>query len=446
MIFVYINLGLVYKNLIKLRNGSLAKNKNLRDSTKHFIAGVLPMSVRVNKTIYINGIAIDLVDFIDRPYEFMDLLRTQFNEFTFKKKSSETHENYLKRLFALLFYRQNRTVRPRPTQPLATKTTDDVDLSFNIIRRSGCSSRVVFKRSGNQYRLKNEDLELLINAAKTKLANKLNAKDKIIGVELEFIGQSSKIGGFCDKMKRLVGESLFSKTMRYGRNDGSQWMLGYDGTVRPRMNDKKYLPDMCGYELTSPLLKLNSDCDMELLRDVCELVKSVFGGYTNRTCGTHVHMSFQVDKEDMKPVRCFLKENEFLCHFVNSYRKSEASLFDKLVPLARRENRGRFCKTANPDYMGSRYRKINMTNFTPWANHLHLEFRQLDGTLDAERIVLWARLQALFVENVMRTWDASKKNSESPEVAKITLEEVIVSDVFEIDSSEYLMKMAGMIK
>jgi hypothetical protein len=49
------------------------------------------MSVRVNKTIIINGVTIELADLIDRPHEFMDLLRTQFNESTFEKKPSETY-------------------------------------------------------------------------------------------------------------------------------------------------------------------------------------------------------------------------------------------------------------------------------------------------------------------------------------------------------------------
>lgn len=402
------------------------------------------MSVRVNKTIIINGVTIELADLIDRPYEFIDLLHTQFNESTFEKKSSETYENYLKRLFALLFYRQNRPARS--TQQPTTKDVSGIDLSFNIIRRNKRQSRIVFKQSGNQYKLKNEDLELLVNAAKTKSANKFKVTDKLIGVELEFIGQYSKIEEFCRKMKNLVGESLFSATMRYCHNDGNKWILGEDGSVYPRRDDKEYSTGMSGFELTSPILKLSSKKDMQTLRDVCELVKSVFGAYTNRNCGTHVHMSFPVDGRDMKPVRCSLDENEFLCHFVRSYRKSEASLFDKLVPLSRRENRGKFCKTCNANYMSSRYRKLNMTNFISNTELLHLEFRQLNGTLDADKIILWSKLQALFVDSAMKTWNASKKKGESPEVAQIKLEDVIVSNVFRIDNSEQLMKMANMIK
>jgi hypothetical protein len=405
------------------------------------------MSVRVNKTIVINGVTIELADLIDRPHEFIDLLHTQFNESTFEKKPSETYENYLKRLFALLFYRQNRPNRSiRQVQQNSTKEASDNGLRFDIVRRNKCQSRIVFKQSGNQYRLKNEDLELLINAAKTKSINKLKVTDKLIGVELEFIGKYSKIEEFCSKMNRLVGESSFLATMRYCHNDGNKWILGEDGSVYPRRSDKEYSTDMRGFELTSPILKLSSKRDMKTLRDVCELVKSVFGAYTNKNCGTHVHMSFPVNKEDMKPVRCSLSENEFLCHFVRSYRKSEASLFDKLVPLYRRENRGQYCKTCNTNYMDSRYRKLNMINFVPNAMYLHLEFRQLNGTLDADNIILWSKLQSLFVDNTMKTWNVAKKKHEVLEVPQLKLEEVIVSDVFGIESSEQLMKMANMIK
>jgi hypothetical protein len=408
------------------------------------------MSVRVNKSITVNGIVIELTDLIDHPWAFIDILRTQFSESTFEMKSSETYENYLKRLFALLYYRQNRPNRSnRPTRQQTNnrqKLDESDDLCFNIIRRSTKSSRVVFKNSGNVYRLNNESLNLLIDAAKSKTNQKFKTSDKLIGVELEFIGDYDKISDFSNKMKELVGDDKFSAPMRYLRNKGDKWVLGIDGSVNPRKNDKEYTIRHTGFELTSPILKLSSKKDMSILAKVCDLIKDVLGGYTNRTCGTHVHMSFPVDSSYMTDIRFAFNECDFLCHFVRSYRKSEASLFDRLVTAGRRANKNKYCKTASVSYMHSRYRKINVTNYTPKSDNLHLEFRQLNGTLDSDAIISWSKLQAFFVDSALKSWNTAKSDEVEPIISQIKLEDVIVSDVFKnSDSAEHLMKMAKII-
>ena len=399
------------------------------------------MSVRVNKSIIVNGQTIELVDLVNRPCDFLDLLKTQFRESTFEKKSTESYEGYLKRLFALLYGRQNKRTRQNT---IIQNSINDLNLNFDIIRQNKSYAKITFKQSGNSYRINNKDLTSLIDAAKTKSSNKITKTGKLIGVELEFIGDRSKLNEFCSEMRKLVGSNNFRAPLRYFHNDGSMWILGLDGSVKTRKNDKNYRAGMTGYELTSPVLKLSSNKDMNTLRKVCDLIKSVFNGYTNRNCGTHVHMSFPVNMEDMK-LTSYLKDNEFLRHFVLSYRESESSLFDKVVTLDRREGRNKYCKQANEYYMTSRYRKLNVTTFMPNTDRLHLEFRQLNGTLDADNIILWSKLQALFVDSVMKTWNDSKKANKKPSIAKLKLENIIVSNVFEFDGSERLMKMAEMI-
>lgn len=406
------------------------------------------MAVRVNKSIIVNGHTIELEDLVDHPWAFMDLLRTQFNESTFDQKSSETYENYLKRLFALLYYRQNRPNRPARQSGLnrqaENKSPDE--LCFEVIKRSQKSSRILFKESGHTYRLNNETLNSLIEAAKNKSNQKFHLSDKLIGIELEFIGDSRYVNTFIDRMRDLVGVDKFEAPMRYCHNDGNKWMLGEDGSVFPRRDDKEYNVNMSGYELTSPIMKLSSKKDMNTLAKVCELIKDVFKGYTNRHCGTHVHMSFPVNKDYMTSYTFSISECEFLCHFVRAYRKSETSLFDRLVPLGRRENRGKYCKTASIRYMHSRYRKINVTNYVPHNEYLHLEFRQLNGTLNSDTIILWAKLQTLFVDTALKSWNTAKSKGEEPVTDQIKLEDIIVSDVFKsTECTEQLMKLAKMI-
>ena len=406
------------------------------------------MAVRVNKSIIVNGTTIELEDLIDHPWAFTDLLRTQFNESTFVKKDSESYENYLKRLFALLYYRQNRPERPaRQRSNNQQESSKSDDLCFDIVRQSPKTSRIVFKESKHVYRLKSEILTSLLEADKSKhnKRNGLHLTDKFIGVELEFIGEYGKVATFIEKMRKLVGDNKFEAPLRYSHNNGSKWVLGEDGSVYPKKSDKLYREGLQGYELTSPILKLSSKKDMKTLADVCNLIKDVMGGYTNSNCGTHIHMSFPVDKSDMTPIR--ISECEFLRHFVRAYRSSEESLFDRLVPLSRRANKGRYCKTASVNYMHQRYRKINVTNYIPNKDHLHLEFRQLDGTLDSDKIILWAKLQTLFVDSALKSWNTAKARHEEPVIESIKLEDIVVGDAFKNDSEsvEKLMKLAKMI-
>lgn len=408
------------------------------------------MSVRVNKSITINGIVIELTDLVDHPWAFIDILRTQFSESTFEKKSSETYENYLKRLFALLYYRQNKPVRQNRASNRRIETRQKIDesdnLCFDVIRRNKKLSRIAFKNSGHVYRLNTESLDSIIEAAKCKSNQKFKITDKLIGVELEFLGDYDKLKEFTGKMRQLVGSDKFSAPMRYIRNDGSKWLLGLDGSVNPRKNDKEYTIRHQGFELTSPILKLSSKKDMNTLAKVCSLIKDVFGGYTNRTCGTHIHISSPVDSSYMTNIRFSLSENDLLCHFVRSYRESEASLFDRLVPNGRRANNNKYCKTASVNYMHQRYRKINVTRYTPNSDYLRLEFRQLNGTLDSDMIIAWAKLQTLFINNALKSWNDAKFDKVDPIIGQIKLEDVLVSDVFKnSDSAEHLMKMAKMI-
>ena len=88
-----------------------------------------------------------------------------------------------------------------------------------------------------------------------------------------------------------------------------------------------------------------------------------------------------------------------------------------------------------------------MTNYIPNTEYLHLEFRQLDGTLDSDKIILWAKLQTLFVDSALKSWNTAKAKHEEPVIESIKLEDVIVSDVFKNsnESVEKLMKLAKMI-
>lgn len=403
------------------------------------------MAVRVNKSIIINNTNIELKDFIDHSERYLDIFRAQFKPSTFEKKSQETHEQYLKRLFALLYFRLNKQERVVNRQP--TQKTEN-DLCFDIIRRSAKSSRVIFKASGNSYRMSNEILDSIMRALDNKSSKNLCYSDKTVGVELEFMGDSRKIDEFNEEMRALVGSDNFVCSLRYIHNDGKRWILGDDGSICSSRRDKRYTTYHRALELTSPILRLSSKKDMKMLSDVCDLIKNTLNAYTNKSCGTHVHISFDINKNLADISKSRPRDNPVLCYFVKSYRKSEDSLFDKLVSNDRRKNRNKYSRTCNIEYMNTRYRKLNTTCYRQGSSNLHLEFRQLDGTLESKNIIAWAKIQSMFVDNVLKLWYQSQiieKGSE-PEVDMISIEDIVVSDMFrDSHEKETLMKMARMI-
>lgn len=390
-----------------------------------------------NKSFSLNAL-------IANPDAYLPLMQPLFRASTFARKASETNDHYFTRLFAWLYAKQNPSVNTGSGATRAARTSIPLDgscnailsaLGIDIVKKCPKRSSVMFKSSGNSYKMNNEEIVKLAEAVKHdmkfKVKHKLLNKSVSFGVELEFIGKRNQIRAFTEAMNKAVGADKFIICNCYHKNVGKTWELGYDCSVKPRGNQCGC--GMEGYELTSPILNLNSKKDLQELATVCDIVKTFFGGVTNRTCGTHVHMSFPVEKAS----------NDLLEHFVRSYRKSELSLFDKLVPPERRENKARYAKTASIRYMWDRYRKINLNKVKKDSDNLHLEFRQLDGTLEYDKIISWVKLQKLFCEMTMDSFHRETADENKP--IQIELSDVIVTQKLGIESIEPLMKMSKLV-
>jgi hypothetical protein len=74
---------------------------------------------------------------------------------------------------------------------------------------------------------------------------------------------------------------------------------------------------------------------------------------------------------------------------------------------------------------------------------LHLEFRQLDGTLDYNKIVAWIKIQRLFVQIANATYKNYKKTCE---IKEFTIEEAINDKCFNSDDVESLLKEGRQIQ
>ena len=390
-----------------------------------------------NKSFSLNAL-------IANPDAYLPLMQQLVSASVFERKASETSDQYFTRLFNLLYSKQNRRSNIGNTATHAPRTSIPLDencnailsaLGIDVVKKCPKRSSIIFKSSGNSYKMNNEEIIKLAEAVKHdmkfKVSRKLLNSDVSFGVELEFIGKRDQINAFADAMNKAVGADKFVICGCYHKNTGKTWELGNDCSVQPRGSQCGC--GMAGYELTSPIFNLNSKKDLYELETVCNIVKTHFSGVTNRTCGTHIHMSFPVEKAS----------DALIEHFVRSYSKSEASLFDKLVPSERRENKARYARAASINDMQDRYRKINVTKVKRNSNNMHLEFRQLDGTLEYDKIISWVKLQKLFCEMTMDSFHREIANEDKS--IQIELGDVIVTHKLGIESIEPLMKMSRLV-
>ena len=390
-----------------------------------------------NKSFSLNAL-------IANPDAYLPLMQQLVSASVFERKASETSDRYFTRLFNLLYSKQSRRSNIGNTATRAPRTSIPLDencnailsaLGIDVVKKCPKRSSIIFKSSGNSYKMNNEEIIKLAEAVKHdmkfKVSRKLLNSDVSFGVELEFIGKRDQINAFTDAMNKAVGADKFVICGCYHKNTGKTWELGHDGSVQPRGSQCGC--GMNGYELTSPIFNLSSKKDLHELETVCNLVKTHFSGVTNRTCGTHIHMSFPVEKAS----------DALIEHFVRSYSKSEASLFDKLVPPERRENKARYARAASVNNMQDRYCKINVTKVKRNSDNMHLEFRQLDGTLEYDKIISWVKLQKLFCEMTLDSFHREMADADKP--IQIELGDVIVTHKLGIESIEPLMKMSRLV-
>ena len=137
------------------------------------------------------------------------------------------------------------------------------------------------------------------------------------------------------------------------------------------------------------------------------------------------------------------RSSERMCrYFSKSYGNNESSCFDKLVPKYRVTSR--WCRPADWSCIGTRYYKLNLCNTTRNTKEMHLEFRQLDGTLDYNKIVAWAKLQKLFVELTIKNYNKNIATSEAT-VPSFTVSDIIFDKSFNKQEVESLLKMSKML-
>lgn len=342
-------------------------------------------------------------------------LTSFFRMSSIRQKNGESVEQFLTRLFYQAYYKKGfafcngRAARraagetaTRTRAPRTIRNNEELQEQLSVLNELGlevtrCNNkyaRIVFKHSGKEYRISTDELIKLSNSLDKKHDFSHERNFTRIGVEIEFFGNIRKRHDFCEAMKKLVGENQLEVTDRYYHNDGQQWVLGRDGSLRRS-------PNMCqltqGFELTSPILMLNNEQDIETLEKVIELIKTEFEGAVNKTCGLHIHLSvpYMHPSYDLK---------KYLAY---AYKVNEPICFDKVVE--RRRVNSRWATSCDPENTFSRYRKLNLCHMDAADEQLHLEFRQLEGTLDFGKIYAWIKLLKTFTDVMLDTY---KKTNE----------------------------------
>lgn len=398
------------------------------------------MTTLDSKKIKVNETVFSFAELSNDPNKYLAILCPIFRASTMIQKSDESYTNYLKRLFRLAYYNKNLAVTSNDSTDEYTnsQTTDNAQtdisnaslsvknailstLGINIISASKTNSKIIFKNSGNDYKISNENLNKIINIITTKSHYEHPDVKVKFGVELEFLGLDSNTAQekFKQAMIKLVGIDKYNVRLCYHHNEGDKWDLGTDSSLHANQSG------FCGYELTTPILDFDNQEDIDTLKRVIELIYINFKAYTNKTCGTHIHMSFDVPK--VTP--------ELIKKFAWSYKNSEDTLYNKIVRKDRVDNT--YCRSVNPDSTSYRFSKLNFTNAKVNSNNLHLEFRQLQGTLDYNRIMAWAKLQKLFIEFTMNLINNDLSSFEG-----LTFEKTICDECFNITDVETFLIMS----
>ena len=168
-----------------------------------------------NKSFSLNAL-------IANPDAYLPLMQPLVSTNAFERKASETSDHYFTRLFNLLYSKQSRRSNIGNTATHAPRTNIPLDencnailsaLGIDVIKKCPKRSSIIFKSSGNSYKMNNEAIIKLAEAVKHDMKFKVNRKllnsDVSFGVELEFIGKFDQINAFADAMNKVVGADKF---------------------------------------------------------------------------------------------------------------------------------------------------------------------------------------------------------------------------------------------
>lgn len=245
---------------------------------------------------------------------------------------------------------------------------------------------------------------LLEDGSKLLVTNIYNSKDSEtlfweksrpkltrFGVELECLAKSvNHLDKLLSKLNSL-GLEVDVDLEKEHIPDYTKWRLVRDLSVKPNKYSKNYRGE-CTIELISPVLDINL-ASFKLLRTVLSVLKENHF-YTNTTCATHFHMSFDQSVHNKNiPVR----DATLTTRLFEIYSFWEEAL-DTLQPKTRREDSNSYChtlKNLKPWMLTDRYRKIQVCSLKTTGT---IECRHQAGTLNYNKIYNFMLLVKAVIE------------------------------------------------
>lgn len=202
-----------------------------------------------------------------------------------------------------------------------------------------------------------------------------------IGIEIEFVGLGSDTYNLAHT---LSGNGFDVRNDGYHHESRPFWKVVTDGSV------------WGGAEIVSPVLSY--DTDLPMVRQVLETLKEK-GARADERCGVHVH----VDHTWLNTISS-VKRQAYFAFITAAYQKVEPT-FDLTVREDRNYNSycrstiGKSCR----DIRSNRYHKLNLAAFD---RHGTVEYRHLQGTVNADTVIAWIKLVHTFNANVKARFDA----------------------------------------
>lgn len=273
---------------------------------------------------------------------------------------------------------------------------------YGIELKSEYNSHAILrlKDKDTDSRMSRKLYDKLISAIRESTVHDIKLPRITFGIEFEFIGedQDDNYVDFTIALARLGIWNDFVYSYKYYHNEGREWVLGRDGSIKWNILDlipprtKNVISNPVGYELSTPKLELYNDDHVSLLHDILDTAKTHLKGTVNHTCGTHVHIGFPLDGIYKEHVQYMLAW----------YSQMEKQVFDPIVPITRRNNL--YCKKTTTD-LTNKYQKLNSRysqfNKSQKCDHIRFESRQLEGTLDIDTVIYWAKLQTNIIYDLL---------------------------------------------
>lgn len=216
-------------------------------------------------------------------------------------------------------------------------------------------------------------------------------RERVFGIELEF--------DYKRKVTSAEGSSLQSINLAnlaaYLTQNGLE--TKYQGYTHATTAFWKLVPDgSCGYELVSPLLQ--GEEGLQAAAKAATLLTQ-YGARVNKRCGLHVHHDARdLTGADMaKAITYYTKFQEPIDFLLAPSRRQNTfarklNLVEVKQIAAQKKSKEQMAR-----FFQTRFARYRVVNFAAYLLHGSIEFRQHQGTLDADKITAWIIFTQAFI-------------------------------------------------